>query len=231
MNTLKLLYDEIKTGIQNLEEDGTPVFNFVMQYQQQDKLNSDFQPYSWPACFIEFNTDAQVLVNRTDFIVQITFHIWEKAYTDEFVDVWEIGEKLLNYIHRNHYDNLTSPIMYLFSELDNKPQNQYHLKLYFETYLTQRNERQQYGTYSVDEFIVNSAYGTQSRTDLITGQPQPPGPTSSNVNNYPIFYQQPLPPTNPFPGDRWLNTNDGLEYFWFTDNDSGQWLSSYLFNG
>lgn len=230
MNTVKLLFDALKTDIQNIDNNGQPLFNFVMQYQRQDLLDSDFQPYSWPACFIELDVDAQVLVNRTDFIVKITLHVWEKSYEDEFVDVWEIGEKLLNVIHRNHYDNLTSPIMYLYNQLDNRPNNQYHLQLCFETYLTQRNERQQYGTYSVDEFIVNSAYGTQSRTDLITGQPIV-GPTSSNINNYPIFYQQPLPPANPFPGDRWLNTNDGLEYFWFTDDNSSQWLSSYTKNG
>ena len=230
MNTLKLLYDVIKTDIQNMTDNGQPIFNFVIQYQGQDKLNRDFQPYSWPACFIQFETDAQVLVFRTDFIVKITFHIWQKAYTEEFIDVWEIGEKLLNVIHRNHYDNLTSPIMYLYSELDNMPQNQYRLKLCFETYITQRDEKPQYGTYSVDEFIVNSDYGTQSRTDLIIGQVVP-GPTSSNINNYPIFYQQPLPPSNPFPGDRWLNTNDGIEYFWFTDNNSSQWLSAYVKNG
>lgn len=38
------------------------------------------------------------------------------------------------------------------------------------------------------------------------------------------FIEASSPPAIPTQGQRWLDTSTGLEYTWFTDTDSGQWI-------
>lgn len=38
------------------------------------------------------------------------------------------------------------------------------------------------------------------------------------------FDESPAPPVSPSPGHRWLDTTTGIEYTWFEDADSGQWV-------
>lgn len=38
------------------------------------------------------------------------------------------------------------------------------------------------------------------------------------------FTRSPSAPSSPSEGDRWLNTSDGVEYTWYVDVDSSQWV-------
>lgn len=45
-----------------------------------------------------------------------------------------------------------------------------------------------------------------------------------DANLYAVFTASTTAPLNPNAGDRWLKTDEGIEYTWYIDNDGGQWV-------
>lgn len=41
---------------------------------------------------------------------------------------------------------------------------------------------------------------------------------------YTLFTASTTAPSNPIPGDRWLKTDESIEYTWYVDVDGGQWV-------
>ena len=66
----------------------------------------------------------------------------------------------------------------------------------------------------------SSSVGPTGPTGLrgATGAVGPTGPSTTT------YYAQTTPPGSPSLGDRWYNTNTGIEYVWINDGDSSQWV-------
>lgn len=53
------------------------------------------------------------------------------------------------------------------------------------------------------------------------------GTGTGNMN----FTAAETPPDDPNPGDQWLNTDTGVQFEWFEDGDSGQWVEWVALDG
>lgn len=45
-----------------------------------------------------------------------------------------------------------------------------------------------------------------------------------DVSLYSIFTASTTAPVSPTPGDRWLKTDESIEFTWYVDVDGGQWV-------
>lgn len=169
MVELRQLYQEIIDKLTATNE-----FAYVFQYQSQDQDQENTTVYSYPAALVELDIESVTqLIRRSDYNVAVNIHILEKEMEHTMYGSVNLTGKVYEALQAQHFNSLTSPLMYASAVLDKEPYNFSKTIMTFNTITTVRTLPGIF-TYSSATPSVYVTYtysqvqGTQSYTDVFT---------------------------------------------------------------
>ena len=169
MVELRNLYQKLIDKIDSITD-----FAYVFQYQSQDQDQENTSVYSYPAALIELDVDSVTqMIQRSDYNLTINIHILEKELEHTMYGSINLTGKVFQALQGQHFDNLTSPLMYSATTLDKEPYNFSKTIMTFNTILTVRSlpEIFTYSTATPSIYVTytySQVQGTGSYTDMFT---------------------------------------------------------------
>lgn len=163
------LYQQVIAKLESLN-----TFQYVFQYQGQELEQENTSIYSYPAALVELDVESvSQLIRRSDYNLVVKIHILEKEMEHTMFGSPNLTGKVYEALQAQHFQQLTSPLMYSATELDRQPFNFAKTTMSFNTILTVRSvpEMFTYSTATPSIYITytySQVQGTQSYTDIFT---------------------------------------------------------------